>query len=139
MNQLKFPKSGVQKKKRKGLNRVRKTPIAALQRLLDRLVKDYVIMRDKKCICCGTKENLTPGHLITRGCKSVRWDLTNVFAQCGRCNYMHEFRPEIMTQEFIKRYGNDAYNALVDRSRQVRKWTRVDLEAIKQGLEGKLS
>lgn len=38
----------------------------------------------------------TPGHYITRGSKSVRWDLRNVYEQCSTCNFIHEQHPEVL-------------------------------------------
>lgn len=131
---MEFPKPTKRLKTKKRIVRVRVTPIKNLERELDALLKTYVILRDKKCVCCGTKENLTPGHLITRGAKSVRWDILNVACQCSGCNFKHEFRPEIYTQWFIKTYGNDLYDVLVERSRQPRKFTRTDLEQIKANI-----
>lgn len=62
-------------------------------RKLDKLVSQTVIKRDKKCLVCGTTQNLTCGHLFSRVAYSTRWDLRNCYAQCLSCNLKHEYDP----------------------------------------------
>lgn len=126
-----FPKPVKVVKKKKGLNRVRKTPLAKLKRELDKLMSTYVIMRDKKCVVCGSTERLTCGHLITRGKETIRWDFLNCACQCWGCNYKHEFYPEEYTNWFIKRYGASTYDNLVSRGHTVAHNRRSEYESIK--------
>ena len=102
---------------------------------LDVLVSLIVRARDKRCVCCGSMERLTDGHLITRNCKIIRWDLTNNNCQCASCNFTHEFRPERYTEWWIKKYGLDAYEELVAQSKLTKKWTIEELENIKINLK----
>lgn len=76
---------------------------------------------DQKCTKCGgfydrkTKtnpENLTPGHLWSRVAHSVKWDLRNVHAQCGNCNFQHEFDPYPFQEYFRRIFGQEAYDQL---------------------------
>lgn len=127
---LKFPKPTKRIKKKKRLNRVRKTPIATLKRKADKLMSHYIIARDKKCVICGSTKNLNNGHLISRRCNSVRWDFVNCNCQCYPCNFLHTHRPERYTQWFIKSYGSLMYQDLVDRSKKLVKVNRGYLEAI---------
>ena len=73
--------------------KMRKITRKGLVRKLDKIVGDIVKKRDVTCVCCGTSQNLTPGHLFSRVAYSTRWDLDNVFAQCVNCNFRHESDP----------------------------------------------
>lgn len=101
----------------------------------DELVSLIVRKRDGKCVVCGSTQNLTCGHLITRNCKIIRWELTNNNCQCRSCNFTHEFRPERYTSWWVNKYGLDAYNELVRLSNQTKKWTVFELEDLKKNLE----
>jgi hypothetical protein len=81
-------------------------------RKLDALVKEIVIKRDEMCVCCGTRSNLTPGHLFSRVAYSTRWDLTNVYAQCASCNSRHERDPYPLTNYFIEIWGRKKLDEL---------------------------
>lgn len=83
-----------------------------LIRELDRLVGEIVKLRDKKCVCCGTKNNLTPGHLFTRQVYATRWNLQNVFAQCASCNFKHEHDSYPLTNYYLKTFGKRSYDNL---------------------------
>jgi hypothetical protein len=77
---------------------MRKISRKGLVRKLDAIVKEIVIARDGRCIVCGTRSNLTPGHLFSRVAYSTRWDLDNVYAQCLSCNFRHESDPYLMME-----------------------------------------
>ena len=83
-----------------------------LVRKLDKAVSVFVIARDKYCVCCGTSQNLTAGHLFSRVAYSTRWDLTNVFAQCLSCNLRHEYDPYPLTNYYLLKFGKLAYDKL---------------------------
>jgi hypothetical protein len=101
---------------------------------LDALVKEIVLQRDGGCVCPpplkGHRGGRSPGHLITRGKESVKWDLLNVHEQCASCNARHEHYPEIFTNWFIQRFGEIEYSGLVSRSYKVSKLTLDDLETL---------
>ena len=97
---------------------------------LDNVFSKYIRLRDKRCVICGTTENLQAGHLITRRCYATRWDEMNVFAQCRNCNYTHEYRPEIFTNWYIEKFGADKYQELVVKSKMVVKYKNADLLAM---------
>lgn len=100
----------------------------------DKLISQYVRMRDKRCVVCGSTQNLQCGHLITRRSQSVRFDLRNCNAQCRGCNLLHEYRPERYTQWFINHYGTEVYNELVHKSKEIKKLTIPELQELKSTL-----
>jgi len=91
---------------------MRKITRKGIVRKLDALLKEIVVARDGKCVCCGTTQSLTPGHLFSRVAYSTRWDLNNVFAQCLSCNLRHEYDPYPLTSYFINKFGQSAYDKL---------------------------
>jgi hypothetical protein len=84
---------------------------------LNEIVREIVFLRDGHCVCPAPENGhhfiLQPGHLISRGAKSVKWDLYNVNTQCKSCNLLHEHRPEIYTNWFIKKFEQERYDRLV--------------------------
>lgn len=99
----------------------------------DKACSLFIRKRDGCCVQCGTPENLTCGHLITRNCKSVRFDLRNLFCQCKSCNMLHEFYPERFTAWWIGKFGQEAYEKLVADSKQIKKWTVEELQELEDG------
>jgi hypothetical protein len=98
--------------------RKKKTNRQLLERQADTLVREIVLKRDGFCVCPAPKNGhgnvRTPGHLISRTRRSVRWSLLNTNEQCNSCNYIHEHRPEIYTQWFIRTFGFEMYQILVE-------------------------
>jgi hypothetical protein len=78
----------------------------------------------------GHTQQRTPGHLISRGKESVKWDLYNVHEQCSGCNARHEHYPEIYTAWFVRNGGEQAYIDLEARSYKIAKLTLDDLETL---------
>jgi hypothetical protein len=111
-----------------------KKPLSNRKKLvkkLDDVFSVFIRARDKnKCITCGTTENPTCGHLITRAKYSVRWDERNSFCQCFGCNMSHEYNPEKYTAKWLAIYGEKAYQQLVRDANKSHKFTDKELEAL---------
>lgn len=90
----------------------RKISRKGLVKKLDKLVSQIVILRDGKCVTCGSTNRLGCGHLFSRIAYSTRWDLDNTFAQCWGCNYKHEYDPYPLTNYYITKFGKPRYDAL---------------------------
>ena len=105
----------------------------------DKAFGDYIKARDHyTCVLCGTKNNPTVGHLITRGKYSVRWDEENAFCQCKGCNFRHEYQPEQFTSWYINRFGKEKYIELVLKSNQIKKFKTFEIEEIAEKYKNKL-
>lgn len=102
----------------KAKRRKKKTSRQLLEKQADVLVREIVLRRDRFCVCPAPKNGhgnvRTPGHLISRTRRSVRWSLLNTNEQCNSCNYIHEHRPEIYTEWFIRRFGFEMYQIMVE-------------------------
>jgi len=105
----------------------RKRQKSSLIKELDRLFSLIVRTKQPFCFCCGTKDNLTCGHLISRTVYSVRWDFDNARTQCIKCNLLHEYRPEIFTNLWIKENGLNKYQELIKKTQNKIKFKNSDL------------
>jgi len=110
--------------------RVRLPKLSTLMRKADSLFSQFIRARDKKCVLCGTVKNLTAGHLIKRGKKSVRFDENNVNCLCSGCNYKDNFEHDLYVSWWLREYGTTPYQDLVDRSKVLQKVSREWLNEI---------
>ena len=106
---------------------MRKITKAGLIKKLDALVKQKAFDRDGECVTCPLwieikKDTakphtpspvMQPGHYITRGAKTVKWDMRNVYQQCRTCNFLHELHPEVMANYVVNTLGIEGFEQLV--------------------------
>mgnify|MGYP002397849899 CR=1 FL=1 len=117
------------------MSKIGTTPRMKLYNKIHKIIREICLIRHPYCVTCKGQSGdtvLQAGHLISRTCLNTRFDLMNVFTQCRSCNNKHEYRPEIFTQWFIKEYGIEEYNLLVNRSKQICKLSLKELEEILQ-------
>ena len=110
--------------------KIKKPTLPKLLKKADKVFSLYIRNRDKKCVCCGATENLQNGHLIKRGRKSIRFHEKNCNCQCASCNIKHNHYPEFYTNWFIKKYGQAEYEALIEQSKELKKFTIMELEEL---------
>ena len=83
----------------------------------DAIIRDIVMARDRRCVICGSPDNLQWSHLITRRKYSVRWDTRNSCMMCARCHFRHHRQgPEEYVSWFMRTYGAEEYQSLVQRA-----------------------
>jgi len=130
----------------KGKKRKKKTPRQLIVRDLDNLVREIVFARDPESVPLVYKEVLDmngaveysvnhygvpqPGHIISRGKKTVCWDLRNVHKQDMSDNLLHEYYPEVYITWYIQTFGLDEWNDLLNDSRRLWKYSMDDLETL---------
>lgn len=119
--------------------KLKKTPLKKLKVQLDKLMSELVILRDASCVTCGKRENLTNGHLLTRGHMSTRWNLKNCNCQCVGCNFYHEKDPSRYTSWFLKVYGVTEYEKLRDEFTTIKKWNREALQRVESELKSHIA
>lgn len=126
--------------------RKKKTPRQLIIRDLDAIVREIVFIRDEQSVPLVYKAALDaqgayeyavnhsgvdqPGHVISRAKMGVRWDLRNIHKQDASDNLLHEFYPEVYNQWYIKTFGLDSWNELVNDSRPISKYSMDDLETL---------
>jgi hypothetical protein len=112
----------------------------SLIKKLDATFSLYIRGRDRnKCFTCGSQQNPTCGHLITRAKYSVRWDARNALCQCASCNLRHEFDSHIFTIKWIEKFGLPAYKQLVRDGAISHKFTDTELEELVDYFKEKLA
>ena len=102
-----------------------------LVKKLDKAVSELVRERDGCCVVCGSTYKLGCGHIFTRKNYSTRWDLQNCWCQCWSCNFYHSsVEPWKYFNWFITKFGQDKFDDLYQRHKQVVKFTNYDLEIL---------
>lgn len=81
---------------------------------------------------------MNAGHLFSRRHKSIKYDESNIHAQCSYCNNwlagnLHEY-----IRRFISEYGTDAYERLYAVKDSKVKYKIEDLERLTEEYEKKL-
>ena len=118
----------------------RKASRKTLVKKLDKIVSQYIRLRDKYCVVCGSGERLTNGHLYSRTTYSTRWDITddgNCHCQCWGCNFKHEFDPYPYTNWYIEKFGKDKWDELHTKFRTLTKYSNTDLEELYETIKKK--
>ena len=104
-------------KTRKGKKPVNKVSNKHARKLVAHaLLRDIVILRDKKCVCPaparGHSEVLQAGHLIPGTKGGTYFSLKCVHVQCSGCNGRHVHFPHYYTNWFIRTFGQVEYDLL---------------------------
>jgi hypothetical protein len=97
---------------------------------LDRIFSQYIRLRDKGCVICGSRQNLQNGHYITRSAWATRWDEINCNCQCEYHNNLHETSISAYKNWFILKYGQSVLQEITYKSNQIRKYTLQELEEL---------
>jgi hypothetical protein len=125
-------KTNYQQKKSFSNKPPRLMSVRYLEAELDALTS--LIVRKQEPICfiigCDKTASLECGHLLERRHRHTRWDVDpkgNCHSQCPLHNQMHEAKPEIYQNSFIERFGQQAFDDLVARSRSNQKITYTEL------------
>lgn len=107
---------------------------------IDRLHPIFIKRRgDYRCVTCGGLANAQCGHLLTRAFLSTRWDIRedgNCHVQCAACNMWHEHHPDRYTLWYLKKFGQEKYEALVRLHNTQKKYTIGELEELAALLKG---
>jgi len=96
--------------------RPRQKSKSALCKQADKLFSEFRRAEVGHCECCGKKDNLQLAHIITRGCRKLRYDPDNTFVLCWSCHWKFHSKP-LEFAEFVKnRKGEDVYKYLLKAS-----------------------
>lgn len=104
--------------------------ISRLKKDADRVFSLWIRKRDKKCVTCGSTQNLQCGHYISRSCNQLRYDEVNCHAQCMPCNV---FKRGAMDQYAIflqQTYGPEILYWLSAEKNKLKQWKVNELETI---------
>jgi len=98
---------------------------------LDAIFSIYIRRRYSKddiseCVTCGKQDHwksLQAGHFMSRKHYSTRWDEENVEVQCMVCN-VYRYGEQYL---FAKYLGENKADKLLIKSRQIKKFTDIEL------------
>ena len=114
----------------------------SLVKKLDKVFSLFIRRRDAirfngMCPFCQKKPIECNFHFITRSRYNTRFDEVNCVASCFGCNYRMTFDQGPFIQWFLGRLGMEEYNNLVNRSRQLAKFSIFDLQEMIGRYQGK--
>ena len=106
---------------------------------LHKLVREYVILRDKKCLRCGKTNNLHASHIYPRGkYPRLQFNTDNVKALCLGCHLYWWHKHPIEAKDWaVKTLGRPRLNKLKKQANTVKVGNYV-YEDIKHELEKKI-
>ena len=106
---------------------------------VDTVFSQYIRLRASdhrgmgECYTCGAVRHWTEvdaGHFMSRACMSTRWEEKNVQFQCKRCNGFRSGEQYLFAQHLDREHGEGTAEALHIASKQTRKFSRDELEAL---------
>ena len=107
--------------------------------ILHKLVREYIIRRDKHCLRCGKVENLHASHIYPRGkYPKMQFDVENVKALCLGCHLYWWHKHPLEASIWLKKtLSKDRLRYLKKQSNTINKipW---DFKEIKKVLENKI-
>jgi hypothetical protein len=113
--------------------------LSTITNRLDALTSRIVRLRDRRCVVCGSTENLQCGHYLSRVFVNVRWDLRNCNCQCARCNMAHEYNVWPYTTWMLQEYGAGVLTMLSAMAQSSKKMTRSERLEIETLLKAELA
>lgn len=116
---------------KKKTKKVKKLTVSKVKKQLDSVFSQYIRQRDKgKCITCGAVRDWKlqhASHFRSRMHNATRFDEKNVHAQCPMENiYKHGDIP-VYALRLQELYGPSIIKELVDKSREIKRWTIPEL------------
>ncbi len=100
---------------------------------LDALARERCFERDLyKCVRCGSGRFIQWAHVVTRGCKTLRWDLDNNLTLCGGCHAFWWHKEPIEAVHWFAHKFPERYEHLLVTRRMKQ---TVDLKLLLEGFK----
>lgn len=115
------------------------TTIPKLTAKAQKIFNAYIRKRDSEdgyftCISCGRTlptDQMDAGHFApVKGGSALRFDEYNVNGECKKCNAFDEFHLIGYRRGIIEKYGIEILIYLENNARNIKKWTRTELNDI---------
>ena len=106
---------------------------------LNKLVREYVLLRDKVCLRCGKENNLHASHIYPKGkFRKMQFDTDNVKALCLGCHLYWWHKHPIEAKEWAeKALGEERLDRLKKQANTINK-NKLDYDLLKDELETKI-
>ena len=95
----------------------------------DEIFSLYIRYRDRKCVLCGSVENLQCSHYFTKKSHAaVRWYEVNAHAMCDKCHCRHHNQGEHEYSMWIlDKYGRGMIDLLEQKAYSEKSYTLQEL------------
>ena len=119
------------------MNKRKSTPAGLLEQKCEKAWSAKILARDPVCRSCKVRKSVHPHHLVKRSQSlAVKFDLDNGIGLCVLCHNRAESSPADGVLVAYETVGFRAFEALVDRSREIiysapPSWFAERLEALK--------
>ena len=106
---------------------------------LNKLVREYILLRDKRCLRCGKQNNLHASHIYPKGkFRKMQFDTDNVKALCLGCHLYWWHKNPIEAKEWAeKALGEERLDRLKKKANSINK-NKLDYNLLKDELETKI-
>lgn len=106
---------------------------------LNKLVKEYVVLRDKVCLRCGKSDRLHASHIYPKGkFRKMQFNVDNVKALCVGCHLYWWHKHPIEAKEWAeKTLGKARLNRLKKEANSINK-NKLDFKQIESELKNKI-
>jgi 5-methylcytosine-specific restriction endonuclease McrA len=135
-----YATNSLRARKKKGKKRTKVPTRKKLIKTIDNLVFQIVCLMYPGCVECGSTEQPTTGHVLSRRSMATRWDFRNVFRQC----WPHNYRAAMTAAGayhlwYVKKFGIEAFEKLYQDWAKGHKYTRLELQNLVPEFESKLN
>jgi len=128
----------------KRVKRKKLPSIKSLKAKADLTFSKWIRNRDRNVCFIGKSDGrykckgaIQCGHLFKRGKMSLRYSEINCHAICSHHNYLDNYEPQHYISAFLKSYGEDQYQWLMEKSKEIKQMKRFDYEEIIKHYENK--
>ncbi|MAK51016.1 MAG: hypothetical protein CMG85_17515 [Marinobacter sp.] len=106
---------------------------------LNKLVREYVVLRDKVCLRCGKSDRLHASHIYPKGkFRKMQFNVDNVKALCLGCHLYWWHKHPIEAKEWAeKTLGKARLNRLKKEANSINK-NKLDFKELETELKNKI-
>ena len=106
---------------------------------LNKLVREYVVLRDKVCLRCGKPDRLHASHIYPKGkYRKMQFEVENVKALCIGCHLYWWHKHPIEAKEWAeKALGRARLNRLKKQANTINK-NKLDFKELEIELKNKI-
>jgi hypothetical protein len=109
--------------------------LLSMNKRLDDLLRKAVLKNESRCYVCG-RDGTDVAHLFVRNKLATRWDRRNCHLLCRACHALSHQCEDVYTKAFIRREGQEAYDALRLASNQMVGNVRGFMDQVEKNLSG---
>lgn len=101
-----------------------------LMKLADKKFSEHWRKEVGHCEHCGKKEGLQLAHIISRGCRKLRYERKNTLILCWHCHWMFHSKPLEFAEFVEEKKGKGAGKKLIRESNDLKPLSKSFYEDI---------